>query len=104
MASAGFPGISRGSRKLRVSATHSVRTKKPRRRSAYLKLVRSWFSGSFSGRVPGLLGGERSWHAAGFNLLGCQVQQHLLVVRVGVRGRLGVRVAWGGPAGEGPGV
>ena len=36
MASAGFPGISRGSRKLRVSAAHSVKTKKPRRRSANL--------------------------------------------------------------------
>ena len=37
MASAGFPGISRGKKKLRVSAIHSVTTKKPRRRSAYLK-------------------------------------------------------------------
>src|SRR5487761_1169178 len=43
IASAGLPGISRGSRKLRVSAAHSVNTKKPRRRSANLKLV-SWSS------------------------------------------------------------
>src|ERR1700686_1132253 len=41
IASAGLPGISRGSRKLRVSAAHSVNTKKPRRRSANLKLVSS---------------------------------------------------------------
>src|SRR5208282_5850367 len=55
MASAGFPGISRGSRKLRVSATHSVRTKKPSRRSAYLKLVGSG-EGGWGGGGGGLAG------------------------------------------------
>src|SRR5580704_14398710 len=99
MASAGLPGISRGSRKLRVSATHSVRTKKPRRRSAYLK-ARWLLVRSILGRVPGSPAGP--WHAA-VNSLGRQVQQDLLVVRVGVRGRLGVRVAGCGPAVERPG-
>ena len=59
MASAGFPGISRGSRKLRVIATHSVRMKKPRRRSAYLKLVRLLVqAGGF--RVRGQGSGRRA--------------------------------------------
>src|SRR6516225_2488523 len=55
MASAGLPGISRGSRKFSVSAIHSVRTKKPRRRSAYRKLVSLLCPGHFLIRGPGPL-------------------------------------------------
>ena len=55
MASAGFPGISRGSRKLRVSAIHSVTTKKPRRRSAYLKAGSGSCEGGLEIRGLGLL-------------------------------------------------
>src|SRR5580658_11257762 len=97
MASAGLPGISRGSRKLRVSATHSVSTKKPRRRSAYPKLVPL---GSLSVRRAGP--GERPCHPVARAVLpGLEVQQHLLVVRIGPYWRLRVRVARGGPSGEG---
>ena len=38
IAVAGLPGISRGSTKFRVSATHRVSRKNPRRRSANLML------------------------------------------------------------------
>src|SRR5215831_13204838 len=102
IASAGSPGISRGSRKLRVSAAQSVNRKKPRRRSANLKLVSSssWsvsypLSGTGLSACPGGPGrapGTRIGSARR------QVQQHLLHVRECVRGWLGVGVARGGPA------
>src|SRR5215467_13641020 len=101
IASAGSPGISRGSRKLRVSAAQSVNRKKPRRRSANLKLVSSssWSVSYPLSRLglsacPGAGEGPR----ARIGSAGRQVQQHLLHVRERVGGWLGVGVAWGGPA------
>ena len=76
-----------------------------RRRSAYLKLVRLRAEGWGGGRgvflgsaCQGLL--PESPGTRRLNLLRRQMQQHLLVVGVGVRGRLGVRVAGRGPAAE----
>src|ERR1700683_3583367 len=91
MASAGLPGISRSSRKFRVSATHSVSTKKPRRRSANLKL----------GPLSYAVGGLRTPQPRTVLLPRLEVQEHLLVVRIGPYWRLRVRVARGRPAGEG---
>src|SRR5215470_16854088 len=99
IASAGSPGISRGSRKLRVSAAQSVNRKKPRRRSANLKLVSSssWsvsYPLSGLGACPGARAGPRTRIGSARR----QVQQHLLHVRERVRRWLGVGVARGGPA------
>src|SRR5262249_12724604 len=114
MACAGLPGISRGSRKLRVSAIHSVRTKKPRRRSAYLKLVGSGAQGRGGIRVAGAGGasgrvrGAGSWPgkpvARGAWFLRRRVRHPLLVAGVGVRRRRGERVPRGGPSANRAGV
>src|SRR6266487_364301 len=122
IASAGLPGMSRGRKKLRVSAAHMVSAKKPRRRSRNLMSSSSWPSSS---AIPAHLaplahtrdirslscspapggapvrprgGTRRGRHPL---LLRCQVEEHLAPVRVVVGGRLGVRVALSDPSGEG---
>src|SRR5215475_5367952 len=92
IASAGFPGISLGSRKLTVSAIHSVSRKKPRRRNANLMLASSRSCRAPVGLHTPAGGACPGACAPGHvpRLLRLEVQQHLLHVRVGVGGRLGV--------------
>src|SRR5438270_3908882 len=97
IASAGFPGMSRGRMKFSVSAANSVMAKNSRRLSAYL-MGPSLDGGAPS---PARRGGGPGWSGPKDSLRRLvQVREHDLDVGQVPRRRRRVRILLGGPAGE----